>query len=147
MAVRIRRASKEITVLQVNRGGDMSTIADAIEKLQKAEEVLQEVLDEATLAYFAEPISERTELAATRMLEIGPLLYDRPRDFLHISLWEGLKAIHPETEKDAGLLESFVRPDVWPLSVAVTEKTTWDEFEARVERLRPVVQDKPHLMV
>ena len=110
----------------------MYTLGDGIEATQKAAEVLQTILDEETLEYFTGPQNEATERAGRRMLEIGPLLYSNPRDALHISLWEGLAAIHPRIQFDEEYARSLFRPGTWELTTIVTAETTWDELEDAV---------------
>ena len=110
----------------------MTTLTGAVDSLERAEEVLQEIADEMTVGWFTEPESTDRIRAGRWMLNIGPLLYDTPRDFLHICLWERVTALHPDAAHDAAKLEALFRPDAWLVADGVRERTTWDEFEAAV---------------
>ena len=124
----------------------MGILPDVSETVEKALEILQDVLDEATLAYFAEPYGEGTERSSTRMLEVGRLLYDGPYHFIYNSLWEQLGVLHPEVAEDPERLTALVRREARGLADMVTDETTWDEFEAEIDRLREAARGKPHLL-
>jgi hypothetical protein len=89
----------------------MTTLTRAIDSLQKAEAVLQEVADDMTVEWFTAPDGADLKRAGRWMLEIGPLLYDTPRDFLQICLWENLTAMHPDVAQDRAKLKSLFQPD------------------------------------
>lgn len=125
----------------------MPILPDVNQTVEKALEILQEVLVEATLAYFTEPYGAATELAGTRMVEVGRLLYDGPYHFIYNSLWEHLGILHPEAAGDDERLTSLVRHEARGLADMVTDKTTWDEFEAAMYGLRETGRGKPHLLV
>jgi hypothetical protein len=110
----------------------MDTLADGMEAMREAIDVLQMLLNEETLEYFTAPYTQTTQRAGRRMLEIGPLLYSRPFDALHISLWETLAAMHPEIEGDEAYARSLFRGATWELTKTVKLETTWDELEATV---------------
>ncbi len=112
----------------------MGTLEDGIEAMQQAVEVFQAILNEETLEYFTEQYTQTTERAARRILEIGPLLYSRPLDALHISLWETLAAMDPKTQNNEAYTQSLFRGGTWALTKAVTRETTWDELEVAVMR-------------
>lgn len=107
------------------------------QSLEAAVEILQEILDEVTLEYFAAPRSDRSHAAGSRMCAIGQLLYDEPRDFLHISLWERLIALYPEVARDEDKVLKLVRPKARDFAASIHSETTWQEFEAGVETLAP----------
>ncbi|MBB5060979.1 hypothetical protein HDF16_005715 [Granulicella aggregans] len=110
----------------------MDTLEDGISATQKAVQVLQTILIEETLEYFTAPYTETTIRAGRRMLEIGPLLYSRPHDALHISLWEALAAMHPKMQNNEAYARGLFRAGTWEVAMIVTRGTTWDDLEAAV---------------
>jgi hypothetical protein len=117
----------------------MTTLTRSIDSLQKAEEVLQEIADEMTVEWFTGSDGVNRSRAGRWMLDTGRLLYDTPRDFLQICLWENLTAEYPDAAHDAAKLESLFRPDAWQVADAVHTRTTWDQFESAVTGEVPLV--------
>jgi hypothetical protein len=121
----------------------MTTLTRSIDALQKTEEVLQELAEELTIEWFTGPDSPKRNLTGMRMLRVGALLYDTPRDFLHICLWELIVIMHPETARNPARRRALFRPDTWPIADAIHEGTTWDEFESALIGELPPEGHKP----
>jgi hypothetical protein len=105
-----------------------TTVTEARELYDKTHRILESVLDEVTMEYFTDESNARTVQAATRMLEIAPLFWKTPKDFLRACLYEPLYDEHPETGDDGLDFESLLRADAYRISENTTEKTTWTEF-------------------
>ena|ERR1700722_6258130 len=116
----------------------MTTLTRAIDSLQKTEELLQAIADEMTVEWFTGPDATTRNRAGRWMLDSGRLLYDTPRDFLQICLWENITTEHPDARNDAAKLKSLFRPDTWPVADAVHNGMTWDDFESAITRNAPL---------
>jgi hypothetical protein len=126
----------------------MPTIPDAMIALEATEILLQDILNEETLEFFTGETGPLPDQAGRRLLAIGRLLYDRPRDCLQISLWELLAAMYPDVWRNGASPESLFRPGAWALSESVTMETTWDEFEAAVRRMcEPISSSALHIVL
>jgi hypothetical protein len=107
------------------------TWLDANALYEKAHKILETVLDEVTLEYFTGEDGERRERAAKRMLEIGPLLWESPKDLVHVCVYEQIGERHPEVYRDNPDdpdMDRYLRADADRLAETVTEDTTWKEF-------------------
>jgi hypothetical protein len=116
------------------RGQMNTTVSEATEVYEKAHKILESILDEVTMRYFTDENSTRTIQAANRMLEIAPVIWKTPHDFLRVCLYEPLYEKHPQTEEDSFDIESLLRADAYRVSEHTTEKTTWTEFARAIEQ-------------
>lgn len=119
----------------------MKTIPDALETLEATEILLQEILNDETVEFFTGETGPMPVRAGLRMLAIGRLLYDRPRDCLQISLWELLAGMRRHAYDNSPSLESLFRPGAWALAESVTMETTWDDFVSAVRRTNILLID------
>ena len=122
----------------------MDTLEYGIAATQKAVEVLQAILIEETLEFFTASYSQTTTRAGRRMLDIGPLLYSKPRDALQISLWEALGAMYPTMHNDEAYARSLFRDGAWELAMFVTIEMIWADFEAAVTGQTPKREGTPN---
>jgi hypothetical protein len=110
------------------RGHMNTTVSEANEIFDRTHKILELVLDEVTMEYFTNESSIRTVQAANRMLEIAPLIWKTPKDFLRVCLYEPLYEDNPQTGDDGLDFELLFRADAFRISENITEKTTWTEF-------------------